>query len=233
MQRLLYLHIPKTGGVAFRSVIENAVNAQKILHVKNPADLTSYKPAELECFDFIHGHLNINQTANAGNFKKITSLRHPVERCISTYSFWRSQDPNHGQWIAKGIARIRAAQKLSLEELISLDDLTISGPFSNHQTRLLSGAHEQETRLNSGHLQRAIKTLQSIDFFALNSKLDASIDMLCFKFGLFRPATVQIVNSSTHPEQISQSTRSMLEEMNSLDFQLLEWAHINFYRQSI
>ncbi|UUY09840.1 sulfotransferase family protein [Pseudomonas sp. J452] len=233
MDKLLYLHIPKTGGVAFRSVIENAVNSHRILHITNPADLTNYTQAELERFDFIHGHLNISQTANTKSYKKITSLRHPVERCISTYSFWRSLDPNHDQWRPKGIARIHAAHQLSLEDLISVEDFVISGPFSNLQTRLLSGASEEETKLDSKHLQKAISTLRNIDFFALNSRLDESIDMLCFKFGLFRPMLVQRVNSSIHPKQISQKTKSILQEMNHLDLQLLEWAERNFDQQDI
>lgn len=233
MNKFLYLHIPKTGGVTFRSIIENASPAEKILHIKDPQSFSSFKSPELEAFSFIHGHLNINQLTEVTSHKIITTLRTPIERCISTYFFWKSLNPNDAIWSPKSVAAITASQNLTLEEIIASSENSTKMHFNNFQTRLLSGASNQESTINDNHLRKAIDNLQKIDFYGINSRLEESIDLLCFKYGLFRPATIQKLNASTHYIQINQDTKSMLEELNDLDLQLLEWAEKEFDQQRI
>lgn len=231
MEKLLYLHIPKTGGVAFRSIIENSVCSEKILHITSPADLPT--KAGQKKFDFIHGHLNIRKTKNITDHKLITSLRNPIDRCISAYSFWRSLNPNDAAIDPNGLMKIRKAQELSLDEFISTREPLIISELSNLQTRLLSGAKKAELHLDATHLEKAINTLKSAALFALNSRLDESIDMLCYKFGFFRPSTMQKINTSIHPKIISPESTKALHELNHLDLRLLEWAENNFNRQHI
>lgn len=231
MNKFLYLHIPKTGGVAFRSVFENASRAERILHVTAPKQLLNYSHEELENYDFIHGHLNINQTTKARNHKKIATLRNPIERCISTYSFWRGLDANQGSWSKNGASRIRAAKTLGLKGLIATEEYFISKHFNNFQTRLLSGANDWETTLHEGHLLQAIENLKRIDFYAINSRLEESIDILCFKYGLFRPRRIQKLNASHYSEKIDEDATSTLQSLNQLDLELLDWAEKNLEYQ--
>lgn len=231
MNKFLYLHIPKTGGVAFRSVIENASRTERILHVKSPKELSKYTHEELEHYDFIHGHLNINQTAKARNHKKITTLRNPIERCISTYSFWSDLDADQGSWSENSVSRIRAAKTLELRDLIETEEHFISKHFNNFQTRLLSGANDWETTLHEGHLRQAIENLKKIDFYAINSRLEESIDILCFKYGLFRPRRTQKLNVSHRSGIADEDTVRNLKNLNNLDLELLEWAEKNFTHQ--
>lgn len=231
MDKFLYLHVPKTGGVTFRSVIENAVSAERTLHVKVPAQLVEYSRGDLEKYDFIHGHLNINHTYKAKSHKKVTTLRDPIERCISTYAFWRGLDHDQDSWGRSGAQRIRAAKTLGLNGLIEVEEQSISKHFNNFQTRLLSGANDWETSLREVHLRQAIENLKRMDFYGINSKLEESIDMLCFKFGLFRPKQIQKLNASHHLETIDENTTRALRALNHLDIELLNWAEKNFKDQ--
>lgn len=233
MNRFLYLHIPKTGGVTFRSIIENATQANRILHLKDPNELLKRSEEELRCYDFIHGHLGVNKIPGTLNHKKITTLRSPVERCISTYAFWRGQNPDQLDWSSESASKIRAAKELELLDLACSTDFAINKSFNNLQTRLLSGAPKREPILDRSHLQRAIENLGKMDFYAINSRLEESIDIFCFKFGLFRPQAIQRLNTSVHPGNISAETIERLQTLNALDMELLEWAEDNFPSQVI
>lgn len=231
MHRFLYLHIPKTGGVTFRNIIENAVQADRILHLKDSNGLMKCDEEELRRYDFIHGHLGLSQVPNTLNHKQITTLRNPIERCISTYAFWRSQDPDRLGWSNEGASKIRAARELELVDLVESKDFAISESFNNMQTRFLSGAPRRETELDRSHLQRAIENLSRMDFYAINSRLEESIDIFCFKFGLFRPHTIHRLNTSEHPKKISTETIERLQIQNELDMELVAWAECNFASQ--
>jgi hypothetical protein len=98
--RFLYLHFPKAGGVSFRTVLEDAFAAGEILHVIDTDAFAGISPDALGGYRFIHGHFTFDHVAHLDGFVKIVTLRDLVERCLSTYDFWRGLDPGAPHWSA-------------------------------------------------------------------------------------------------------------------------------------
>ncbi len=78
------MHIPKCGGISFRNTLfDNYPDEVYIYHPIRPAPL--YKG-----FKVIHGHFPMRRLADKyADAKKITWVRHPVDRIISLYNFWK------------------------------------------------------------------------------------------------------------------------------------------------
>ncbi len=223
--RFLYVHIAKTGGVTFRQVLENSCRADEIFHAVPPESILEQDEQSLKGYRLVHGHFNLAQTRHLTGFKKITTLRDPVARCLSAYNFWRGLDADSGSWPPAAQSKIRAAQGCTLIEMIQHPDLSIRHTFHNMQTRLLCGESDLQKDLTEQHLQRAQEELRQFDFIGLNNELDLSMQLLCHKFGLFLPKRIPALNSSPHKIQPDVSTLKMLAESNQLDARLLEWAN--------
>ncbi len=78
-----HLHIPKTAGTSLRESIALAHPDMQIDHVVNPAA----SPPSDEA-DVISGHISHDDAASYGK-PVVTVLRHPVDRFVSIYFFWR------------------------------------------------------------------------------------------------------------------------------------------------
>ncbi|MGL4316693.1 MAG: hypothetical protein ACRCTL_08770 [Pseudomonas sp.] len=211
--------------MTFRQLLENSCRADEIFHAVPPESLLEQDDQSLKSYRLVHGHFNLAQTRHLTGFKKITTLRDPVARCLSAYNFWRGLDADSGDWPPAAQIKIRAAQSCTLAEMIQHPDLSIRHTFHNMQTRLLCGESDLQKSLGEEHLRRAQEELCLFDFIGLNSELELSMQLLCHKFDLFLPAHITALNSSKHKIQQDTATLKMLGEANQLDARLLDWAN--------
>jgi hypothetical protein len=220
--RFIYLHVPKTGGVSFRRVLEDSFRANETLHVVRTEEFAEeYSPADLARYRFIHGHFTFDQIAHVEGFVRIITLRDPLQRCLSTYDFWRGQDPTSPQWSAVSRKQITAANTLSLADLCAHPDPEIAGSFNDHQTRMLSGEPSHAVPMTPEHLERAVRSLAEIDFIALAEQLDRAALLLCLRFGLFCPSQPARLNVSQRRTPMSPELHAVLAAHNAIDLQLL------------
>ncbi len=88
-EKLLFLHIPKTGGLSVTRILENyfcAADCQ--LHLSGP-DARQIRSPEQLSGKFVTGHFAHNIWRLAGKeFAKLTVLRHPIERYVSQVNHW-------------------------------------------------------------------------------------------------------------------------------------------------
>lgn len=221
--RFLYVHIPKTGGVTFRQLLENSCRAQEIFHATPPESILEQDDQSLSRYRLVHGHFNLAQVSHLKGFRKVTALRDPLERCQSAYNFWRGLDADDGHWPTAAQSKIRAAQSCSLASMLHHPDPSIRHTFHNMQTRLLSAESDLEKPLGERHLQLAIEALRQFDFIGLNSELELSMQLLCHKFGLFLPDCITSLNSSRLKVVPDTATQRLLAQANLLDARLLDW----------
>jgi hypothetical protein len=105
---LLSVHVPKTGGTAFREVLET-VYGQPYIHTVYPqatdvytgvssdeiwlADSFELCRRRAEVPRVVHGHYLLTWYADRfPNAVKIAWLRHPVDRIVSFYYMWREME---------------------------------------------------------------------------------------------------------------------------------------------
>ncbi|MCY1509980.1 Sulfotransferase family protein [compost metagenome] len=214
------MHIPKTGGVSFRRILEDNCKADQILHVVD-TDNFSTATIDLSHYRLIHGHLSYAQISSLSEFSWVISLRDPVSRCLSTYNFWRDLDPEDSAWSEDAREHILAAHTMSLENLIDHPSPSIRRKLNNYQTWLLSGESDEGIPMQEMHLKAALENLEKFDFIALSNELSLSTHLLCLKFGMYSPEHTSRLNISRSQTELTPQLRKKIEENNKLDYQLM------------
>ncbi|QGX63272.1 sulfotransferase family 2 domain-containing protein [Alteromonas mediterranea] len=93
--KLIFLHIPKTGGTTVHSLLSPHFESTKICPAKLNT-LGDYTATELSTFSFFSGHFSIAscQLIPGLDKKLVTFMREPQARLRSAYYFWKSHDPS-------------------------------------------------------------------------------------------------------------------------------------------
>ena len=109
---LCFIHLPKNAGTTLISIIDNHFELEEICSTQLWWELTKISRKELLKYKFFRGHF-IYGIYNFLPSKPayITMLRHPVERAISIYEFWRNTS---NKWLDKAIADYQLAKEVDL-----------------------------------------------------------------------------------------------------------------------
>ena len=130
--KFIHLHIPKTAGTSLR---ESLVSAHPELQVKGIVDPVPQSVGPE--VDVVSGHFSHEDAMRFGD-QVVTVLRHPVDRFVSIYYFWREL------W-EKDIERTRkttVAQQLSLLEFAqAMDEPELCSELYNRMTWQLHSSY--------------------------------------------------------------------------------------------
>lgn len=89
-ERIIFLHVPKTGGTTLTSLIEKAVG-KAAMCPEHFNDLPLWPAGCLALYRFFAGHFDHKSIdVIPGARKVVTILREPRARIISTYLYWRA-----------------------------------------------------------------------------------------------------------------------------------------------
>ena len=149
--KLIHLHIPKTAGTSLRESIQLAHPELNVAQVIEPIN----KPLPEET-DIISGHISYEDTQPFGD-QIVTVLRHPVDRFVSIYYFWR-------ELYAKGIETTRKASMahhLSLLEFAkSMDEPELCSELFNRMSWQIHSNYRLLKRFN--HRAAGLATTQDL-----------------------------------------------------------------------
>jgi hypothetical protein len=187
MDHVLFVHIPKTGGVSIQSVIRKQVPEELI----NPAPVASFiqdtdwSRIQQYRFFFTHTPIYIRNLLPSPLFT-FTFLRNPIDRVISSYNHMLRHDgPEH---------RMIVQEKLAVIDC--LEQETLRYPFQNMMTRMLGtdidlrlvwdnvdhvmAAHTcaMSTTPDEFTFRRAVAQLDKIDFVGLTKNIDQDCGLL-------------------------------------------------------
>src|SRR5436190_23682948 len=92
---LYFLHIPKTAGVSFRTLLESRYRPHEVCPVYSPRDLFRVVPGSLDGYRLYRAHLGFTLPAYVSRpLRIVTLLRDPVAVIVSMYHFFRRWTPH-------------------------------------------------------------------------------------------------------------------------------------------
>lgn len=227
-QTLIFLHIPKTAGSTFSSILAH-LYPERIYSSYDFAKATQFQSipeSQRTEIALLQGHFAYgihNYIPHSSQY--ITFLRNPVERIVSFYYYILRQTDIY-------LYDIVVNGKMPLAEFVNS---SISPEISNLQVKMIAG-HSQEDgnlpeKVNSASLEVAKKRLAK-DFaaFGLTERFDESL--LLFSHKLHWPAGSQnlaysTLNRDPTRESRTEVTPQVVDDIrrnNVLDMQLYEYA---------
>lgn len=152
--KLIHLHIPKTAGTSLRESIALAHPELTVTQVIEPI-----KDPLPEGTDVMSGHISYDDAIAFGD-QIVTVLRHPVDRFVSIYFFWR-------ELYAKGIETTRKASMahhLSLLEFArAMDEPELCSELFNRMSWQLHSNYRLLRRFRQRSEQSVVTTDALID----------------------------------------------------------------------
>jgi hypothetical protein len=224
---VIYVHIPKTAGTTFYSILKRNFERARIFlcHVTQGPDQLKSMPAEQrDRLQLIRGHFphGIHRCLSQP-VEYITILRDPIERTISHY-YYVLREPTHH------------LHKRVVSEKIGLKEYVLgcrNKELDNGQTRLIAGDSFQIPfgECRSDLLEQAKHNLQhSFSVVGLTERFDETVLLMARRFGWKKTHYTRRNVTEKRParEQLDAETLDALEAINTLDLELYAFAKALF-----
>lgn len=218
---LIFLHIPKTAGSTFVSVLEREYGHASVLDLYDSTsgdEVAALTPEEMGRTRVVVGHFYFGVHERLpGPCHYVTFLRDPVERVVSHYRFVQ-RHPEHYLH--------EAASTLNLAEYVR--SCGTAEP-NNDQTRLLAGRELASCDGGSSPamLPVAKRNLDRHAAVGLTEAFDASLLLMRRTFGWSRPFYVSRNIGDRH-EEVNRDTREVILSHNELDTELNRYGRERF-----
>jgi hypothetical protein len=219
---LVFVHIPKTGGMTFYSMIREIYKPSE-LHKINPAQesIEKYKSlpqARKDRLKAIYGHMDYGlRDLLPPDSSFITLMRHPVERVISHYHYVRRTENDPLRELALRSSLHDWVAHCNLEEM------------DNGQTRRLSGM-SQGVGFGECSTEMLIQARSNIARnFALTGitgRYDETYLLMSKMFGwpIKNYPSINVARRKPEKSDVPAETLRMIEKFNALDMELYDYA---------
>lgn len=234
-RRLVFLHLPKTGGTTLHHHFSEHFAPEEICpeRFSNLAEV----PAEaMMRYRYFSGHFYFSDLRFIpGPLYIVTVLRDPVERVLSTYYFWKRHRPEVIR--EQGLAGPAAARANDLAGFLDSTEPVVLDGISNTMARYLAGRinvrPDGEYRfVNAGRgiriselevMQRATTNLLGIDCIGFTSDLAEVYGRVAIAMGLPQIPKLERLNTREDVDEVlepagpaEEITKPMLDRLRQL-----------------
>ena len=225
--RLIHLHVPKTAGTALRSAFEKQFVGK--LRIFPEWDESKYAGINPDDFDFYSGHIGFDTASRIGG-DIVTVLRHPVDRFISVYYFWR-------QLFATGVeksANTQLASSYSLEDFARIRDQP--GLIEEFQNRCTYQVAYGSSLSQRRHLRlqgltddqifnTAVDNLAKFRAIGIQENMGRFSDIISDRFGVnLDIKKINVTRERPEIQAISVHTRRIIQDWVFMDLELYQEA---------
>jgi len=235
------LHIPKTGGLAFQSLLKKGVKQREILEIgvsKGKLPYSEYlgwvgtNPKRIKAYKAVTGHLTFSQSKNLDDAVFITILRDPVMRFVSQYMDIKRKGANTLNHILRNplisLEEIDALKNSGLDEFLHSRAATF---FANLQTRYLI-SDDTKDEMGLSHLEQAKLNLENhIKCFGILEKFDLSLELFQHYLGI-DVTGYEVQNMSKSREELRPDQEEYILALNRYDKVLYDFA-VNLFDQRV
>lgn len=238
MPVILFTHIPKTAGGTVTNFLRNNVPPETVLFLDGPGrqptreelrHVIENSPPAMVIYGHIAFYLKVEELIG-GEICRITMLRDPVQKIVSTYYFFKT------------IADVNPMGRRLLDENISLYDYVTKHPSrqaDNHMVRFLADVPFKDVPI--GQCDRKMleqaksNLLNHFDIVGLTEDCEGFLELVSDTFGfdnrIAEPANVNKARPAF--EQVDEAAIHAIEERNALDIELYEFARklVSLHRQ--
>ena len=234
---VLFLHIPKTGGSSFLTVLGNVFGERRVRRLRGteemaPAHIDRILSDEIQDIDCLAGHFPIHAFAKClDTFRPFTILRDPVDRVMSLFRFLKRAPQNE-------------TERLELREGFGFDDFIESrvpenyAQTRNSMCRMLCGDAEMsdpsaaafwQPRDAGALVDQALATLRGIDF-GLVEEMQSTLALAQHAFATRFDLGEYRTNASDAPgAEWTAHNIQRIVDLNTLDVALYHEAKVLFY----
>ena len=223
--RIVHMHIPKTAGNSFKTAMEqSSIRNMRVFPHWHEEEYHSFSP---EDYDFYSGHIGYDTARKIGG-EIISVFRHPVDRFISVYYFWRYL---HNANIEVREATV-IASKYSLEEFAKIRDvMALSEELDNRmtfQTAFGSGSRHRQRLRTEGKTDEAIFTMaarnvETFPVIGIQENLQEFETNIRKRYGVdLSIGSINQTEKRLPIEDISFSTKSRILEWVYMDLELYQ-----------
>lgn len=222
MERLIFVHIPKTGGTTLQLIL-NRQYGRKVFNVKNEimaskvAKVSTWRNKRIKC---LKGHLpfGYHKLFPNDDVKYISMLRDPVKRVISFYHFVKSRPHHHNYPAIVG-------NNLSIKEFV---ESGVNRHMENCQLRFISNnIYTPFGECTERMLDQAKENIEKhIAVCGITEMFDESLIFMKKEFNWVRPFYYRenVTGHGVKPSDLDQDTLDVILKYNQLDIELYNWA---------
>ncbi|KON88344.1 hypothetical protein AF332_17065 [Sporosarcina globispora] len=218
---LIFMHIPKTGGMTLKRIIKRQYPEDKILKDITDGKISEFKKIVSENeIRFVFGHLSFGLHMHISQpCTYVTMIREPIDRVISMYYYvlGKKDHPLHG-----------IVKDLLFEEFIDHPDLKVH--TSNMQTKRALG----KNTLSPSDLEQAMQNLEDhFSVIGITEMFDDSVELMKQKFNWNDVSYVRKnkTKNKLRKEEIDPNIINKVIANNELDIQLYKWAKNRLIQQ--
>lgn len=214
--RVIFDHLPKTAGQAVNAWLTNSLGSGCVTPnlMGGHRELIRRYGGE---YSVISGHINFHGEGLDPRYFYLTCFREPIDRAISWIFFvMKNHDKDQLGKLWVEAERFFATDG---DELGALFKGGINNPYVEHFAAAI-GTH---CSTDNQKLENALRIIESYDVWGLFEQMPRFVADVAELIGLPPPAALERVNVTSERlgvNQINDSLRTRLEELNSLDLQL-------------